>query len=323
MTSRATTSAVLGALVAVAWTLGAAGCGSSTRDNGGGPPDVTSVSPASGSLAGGTQATLTGSGFSPGATVEVGGIAASNVAVLDADTITFFVPAGLNGGGTKDVTVSTDGGSATLVRGFTYSDPPPTIASISPRGAALGIGLWATVTGTGFFQIAPSYTGGAGDPPAPITPRVTVGGIPVQGVTVFSSTSLSVLVPDTPAGANDVVVTNPDGKSSTLAGGFSRVGASSLKFVQMPTSVRAGQYFSLALAVVDGSGNTITDATGNVHFTMSSAPSGVSLGGYTDTGIANGVTTNAALSVSGPGTSFTVVATYNSLTATSPPFTAN
>jgi hypothetical protein len=62
------------------------------------------------------------------------------------------------------------------------------------------------LTGSGFF------TGAV----------VTFGGVPGTAVAVLDSTStrLSVVTPAHAAGAVDVVVTNADGRSATLSGGY-------------------------------------------------------------------------------------------------------
>ena len=49
---------------------------------------------------------------------------------------------------------------------------------------------------------------------------VTIGGNAASVVIFVSPTSLSAVVPAGTEGSVDVVVTNPDGKSDTLAGGF-------------------------------------------------------------------------------------------------------
>ena len=73
-------------------------------------PTVTSVSPNSGTTAGGTAVTITGTNFAAGATVIFGSTAASNVVVVSATTITATTPAGSAGAVT--VTVSNPGGQS-------------------------------------------------------------------------------------------------------------------------------------------------------------------------------------------------------------------
>ena len=62
------------------------------------------VSPNSGSTAGGTAVTITGTNFAAGATVTFGGTAATNVVVVSSTTITATTPAGSAGAVTVTVT---------------------------------------------------------------------------------------------------------------------------------------------------------------------------------------------------------------------------
>ena len=93
-------------------------------------PTVSSVSPNSGSTAGGTAVTITGTNFAAGATVTFGATAATNVVVVNSTTITATTPAGSAGAVT--VTVTVNGQSGSLTNGFTYV-VPPTVSSVSPE----------------------------------------------------------------------------------------------------------------------------------------------------------------------------------------------
>ncbi len=78
---------------------------------------VVSSTPGSGSPAG-APVTLAGFNFLPGATVSVGGVAASGVSVTDYNTITATTPM-LDPGSLNDVTVTnTDGSAGTLPNGW-------------------------------------------------------------------------------------------------------------------------------------------------------------------------------------------------------------
>ena len=82
-------------------------------------PMVSSVSPNSGSTAGGTAVTITGTNFASGATVTFGGKAARNVVVVNSTTIAATTPA--HAAGAVTVTVTVNGRSGKLVDGFTYT----------------------------------------------------------------------------------------------------------------------------------------------------------------------------------------------------------
>src|SRR5262249_498547 len=92
-------------------------------------PEITSVSPGSGSMIGGTVVNISGDGFLPGASVTFGGLAATNVSVLDATFITAAAPP--HAAGTVDIVVTNpDSQTAMLAGGFTYV--LPAITSVSP-----------------------------------------------------------------------------------------------------------------------------------------------------------------------------------------------
>ncbi|HKK92073.1 MAG TPA: IPT/TIG domain-containing protein, partial [Longimicrobiales bacterium] len=166
------------------------------------PPTVTSVSPNNGPAAGGTAVTITGAGFVDGATVTIGGVAATDVTFVSSTSLTATTEA--RAAGTVDVVVTNpDTQTDTLVGGFTY-DPPPTVASISPNSGPTSGGTSVTITGADFVVGA----------------TVTIGGVAATNVGFVNSTSLTALTPGNPSGTVDVVVTNPDTQAGTLAGGF-------------------------------------------------------------------------------------------------------
>jgi hypothetical protein len=100
-------------------------------------PTITSIAPSSGSLAGGTQVTITGTNFQDGATVKIGGNAATAVVFVGATSLTATVPAGAVG--VADVVVTNpDAQSATLVGGFTYlAVIEPTLRAVGATDASL------------------------------------------------------------------------------------------------------------------------------------------------------------------------------------------
>jgi hypothetical protein len=97
--------------------------GSATLTNGftyvSSPPTITTISPNSGSINGGTAVTITGTNFVAGATLTFGGTAATNVTVVSSTSMTATTPA--HAAGAVNVVVSESSGSATLTNGFTYT----------------------------------------------------------------------------------------------------------------------------------------------------------------------------------------------------------
>jgi hypothetical protein len=80
---------------------------------------VTGVDPGLGSAAGGTSITVRGTGFQTGATVSLGGTAATNVVIVNATTIT-AVTAVHSAGQVNVVVTNPDDGRGTLTNGYRY-----------------------------------------------------------------------------------------------------------------------------------------------------------------------------------------------------------
>ena len=95
-----------------------------------GPLTVGSISPQNSLITGGTIATITGTGFSNAVatTVLFGGVAATNVQVVDAVTILAHAPP--HAAGTVDVEVRAGSASATAAGAFTYLQPGPKRRSV-------------------------------------------------------------------------------------------------------------------------------------------------------------------------------------------------
>jgi hypothetical protein len=117
---------------------GTSGTYTATKLSGPSPPSVSSVSPSSGSSLGGTAVTLTGTGFSGGATVSFGSSPASSVTVDSSSSITATSPAG---SGTVNVTVTTSSGTSatTAADVFTYIAPAITPITAPLPGPALTV----------------------------------------------------------------------------------------------------------------------------------------------------------------------------------------
>lgn len=82
-------------------------------------PTITSLNPATGPAAGGTQVMITGTGYVPGATVTFAATPATGVVVASATAIVCIAPA--HAAGAVDVVVTTGGGTATSTGGYTYT----------------------------------------------------------------------------------------------------------------------------------------------------------------------------------------------------------
>ena len=112
---------------------------------------ITSITPSSGSTAGGTSITITGTGFAAGATVTVDGNACTSIVIVSATSITCTTPAGT--AGAKNVVVThSDTGPLTLTGGFTYQTlaaPAFTLSSSSESRTVNTVATGFTVTSTG------------------------------------------------------------------------------------------------------------------------------------------------------------------------------
>jgi hypothetical protein len=171
--------AAIGAPVTITWT-----------------PIVSSITPTSGPLVGGTTVTITGAGLAGATAVYFGAVLATGLTANSATSVTATAPAG---SGTVDVTVTASG--ATSATGtadkFTYTSLP-LVSGISPASGPLGGGTIVTITG--------SNLGGA--------TAVHFGAVLATGLTANSATSVTATAP-AGTGTVDVTVTTPGGTSAT------------------------------------------------------------------------------------------------------------
>jgi hypothetical protein len=165
------------------------------------PPTVSNVSVSGGSVAGNTSVVITGANFQAGAAVAFGGTPGVNVTIVSPSTITATTPA--HAAGVVDITVTNPTGRVgTLAHAFTFL--APTIASISPAIGPTDGGVAITITGANFAPGA----------------AVTIGGQPASSVSVASATQITCTTPPNGGGFATVTITNPDGASVSLPGGF-------------------------------------------------------------------------------------------------------
>jgi hypothetical protein len=162
---------------------------------------VSGISPPSGSTAGGTPVTISGTGFTAPATVKIRGVAATSVVVVNGTTITAVTPAGTAGLADASVVIGSQG--ATLVGAYTYTTGP-SVSAIAPNsGSTLG-GAAVTVTGANFVNGA----------------TVSIGGVAATGVSFVNATTLMATTGAHATGTVSVVVRNPDAQTGTLANAY-------------------------------------------------------------------------------------------------------
>ena len=97
-------------------------------------PTVTAVAPVSGSLAGQTVVRITGSGFVATPRVTFDGVGATNVQLVDANSITASVPARATAGAVDLVVSNPSGGSGRLAGGYAYARYDGQWAGTSSQG---------------------------------------------------------------------------------------------------------------------------------------------------------------------------------------------
>jgi hypothetical protein len=195
-------------------------------------PTVTGVSPNSGSAAGGTVVTISGTNFISGAAVTFGSTAATSVSVANSTTITATTPA--NAIGAVTVTVTNAGGSGgSLANAFTYvAGSAPTVTKVFPNNGPTSGGTGVTITGANFISGA----------------TVTFGTTSATSVTVTSSTTLLATSPAGTAGAVTVTVTNPGGLSGSLVNSFTYTTAVAISFAQVASATPQANTATVSVA---------------------------------------------------------------------------
>lgn len=180
-------------------------------------PTPTSVSPNSGTVAGGTSVTITGTNFTGVTDVKFDGNSATSIVVVNSTTITCDTPAGSAGAVDVDVIHPTNG-TGTLVNGYTYVVPVPNPTSISPTSGNVLGGTAVTITGTNFTGVT----------------SVEFDGTPATSVVVVNSTTITCTTPANSAGPADVDVIHPTYGTGTLAAGFTYTADPQVRVTQTP-----------------------------------------------------------------------------------------
>ena len=165
------------------------------------PPTVSGISPAHGPEAGGNTVTISGSHLIGTSQVLFGTISATDVTVVNDNTVTAVAPAQEDG--TVHVTVTTAAGtsSPTSADQYTYDEPAPAITAISPRSGVIAGGTTVTITGTDFDGAT----------------AVSFGGTAATSFTVNSDTSITATAPPAAGiGTVDITVTTAAGTSALV-----------------------------------------------------------------------------------------------------------
>jgi len=168
------------------------------------------VSPSSGYKGYSLSVTITGTNFVGATSVAFGsGIMVNSFTADSATQITANITISVSAStGTRSVSVTTPGGTATKSRGFTVRKPSaPTISTVSPGSGVQGQTLSITITGTNFVG-ATSVTFGSG---------ITVNSFTVDGATQIT---VNITISGTAStGTRTVSVATPGG-TATKSRGF-------------------------------------------------------------------------------------------------------
>jgi len=165
-------------------------------------PNLVSITPSEGSTSGGTAVCITGTGLKGISHVTFGGVAATGILVKSDTSVTANAPPHSPGAVDVEVT-STTGQISSLKGAFNYADL--NLESVEPTSGSAGGGTAIQIHGRGFGE-------GCG---------VEVGGVPATSIMVLSSKLISAIAPARALGVADVKITNSNGKSALLPGGFS------------------------------------------------------------------------------------------------------
>ncbi len=276
------------------------------------PPTVTSISPSSGSVAGGTAVTITGVGFTGTTGVTIGGTAATSITVVGDTSITANTPPGTQG--LASVVVTTPDGINSANSLYTYADatPPPfqmysllpvnlqvvqngtLIVSGDALIAANQFGLWQATTTTPWLTLNAS----AGPFPGVASMNANAAGLAVgtyngsitvasDGQTLVIPVTLMVLAPQSLT-ANPAVISFASGYPAASATGYDiQIGPAGVAFTASTSADSSGW-----LTVSPASG--VGPAT--IHVTID--PSHATQGRYQDTiTIASPGSPNSPLSI--------------------------
>jgi hypothetical protein len=290
-------------------------------------PAVTSISPSSGAVEGGTSVTVNGSNFDDTTSLKIGGTTAT-ITGHTATTLMATTPAHSTAG-PVDVVVSNGGIiNATLTGGYTYTPSRLIFANSALNQSALQPGqmnvrianaLGNAITTTADITLNLSSTSGGGSfslSDATWTPITTV-------VVHSGNSSASFYYKDNNSGTPQVTASLG---SVTISQNETITTKYHLQMTDLASSVAAGTPSTVTLKTVDYAGNPLTDYTGTVHFstadTFAAIPANFTFtsGMNGNHSFVNGVTfgTTGSWRLTATDVSNSAITTYQDVTATTP-----
>lgn len=259
-------------------------------------PTIASVSPNSGYTFGGTEVTITGTGFYNVTGVRFDGVNATSFTVNSSTSITAVTPA--NSSGSSDITVIAGGGNRTVGGLFTYVSPPaPVVSSITPSRGTVDGGTSVTISGSNFLSVE----------------YVRFSGVNATSYTVIDSETITAVTPARPSGAQAVTVRSAGVNSNsnvtfTFADepAITSITPSSSDILGGQTVTIAGSEFTGATSVMFGTESAAFTVVNNTTITATT-PDVATSGNYS-------VTVTTDIGTSAPY-AFTYVESALSLTA--------
>ncbi len=255
------------------------------------PPTINAIAPNISPIFGGTEVTITGTGFTAASNVTFGGTAATFNVVDDTQIIATAPAVGSAGVVNVEVTTFVAASAANAASRFTYVGPPVIDAIAPALGPTVG-GTVVTITGTGF-------TG---------TSAVSFGGTPATSFNVDSDTQITATTPAGAVGTIDLVVTALAGTSA--ASRFTYVGPPAINAIA-PAS---GSTLGGTAVMITGTGFTGASAVsfGGIAVTSFNVDSDTLITATTPAGVAGtvdvAVTTPGGASAMSTASRFTYVA---------------
>lgn len=204
---------------------------------------LAGVSVGYGPTAGGRVVQIIGAGFTGATGVTFGGTAGTSFSVVSDTLIEVTTPA--KTAGAVDVVVQHPSGDSTIAGGYTYhAGPSISGATITPSSGPMSGGDYVAISGA--TGLKPGAT-------------LTVGGVAHPLLVVDDTSAVWVSRPVTLAntGAKNLVITNPDGQTSTKTSGYTYKAQSALAFSSMTAllAVKANYPTGTSFRAVDSSSN--------------------------------------------------------------------
>ena len=236
-------------------------------------PVVSSISPTSGSTAGGTTVTITGSNLANASAVNFGSSAAT-ITADSAGSITVTSPSGV---GSVTVSVTTPGGTGQASGQFTYIVPAgfPVVTSVSPNSGPFSGGTTVTIAGTNLsyatgvsFGSQPAFFYGVSATAITAVAPAGSGGVDVT-VTTPAGTSTAnpsadefTYTPPAPVISSVVPGTGPAaGGTSVVLTGSGLSGASAVDFGAVPGSIITNSPTAITVVSPPGTGTVAITVT--------------------------------------------------------------